>query len=83
VVLGVLFRRMLMMFGRMQSVPMGDLGMVRGLFVIAIQVMLRRLSMMFSRALVVFRGLLVMFMNFLAAHCSLPACWHRKYEDLP
>jgi hypothetical protein len=73
VVLGMFFRGMLMMFGRMQRVPMGDLGMVRGLFVIAVQVMPRRLTMMFGRTLVMFRGLLVMLVNFVAAHRSLPA----------
>jgi hypothetical protein len=47
--LGMLLGRVLVMHGRVQRMPMRDLGMVRGLFVIAGLVMLCRLTMMLGR----------------------------------
>jgi len=62
------------MFGRMQRMAMRDLGMVRGLFVIAGLVMLRSFAMVFGGVLVVMRGLVVMFVNLVTVHRSLPGC---------
>ena len=62
------------MFGRMQRMAMRDLGMVRGLFVIAGLVMLRSFAMVFGSVLVVMRGLVVMFVNLVTVHRSLPGC---------
>jgi hypothetical protein len=79
VLLGVHFRGFLVMVGRMQVMPMRHLGMVRGLFVIAGLVVLGGFAMMLGCMLVMFRGLLVMFVNIvfveiLAVHRVLPGC---------
>ncbi len=50
---------------------MGNLGMVRGRFVISGLVVLCSLTMMLRRLLVVLRSLFVMLMNIVTTHCSL------------
>jgi hypothetical protein len=62
----------LVVLGRMQMMPVRDLGMVGGLFVIAGLVVLGGLAMMLRRVLVVMRGLLMMLMNFVSVHRTLP-----------
>jgi len=65
------------MLGRVQMMAVRDLGMVRGLFVLAVPVMLGGLTMMLGRMLVMVRGLLVMlvdveFVKVFAGHRRLP-----------
>jgi hypothetical protein len=73
VILGVHLGRVLVMFGRVQRMPMRDLGMVRGLFVIAGLMMLCRLAMMLGGMIVMIRSMLMMFVNVVIAHRRLPA----------
>ena len=56
----------------MQGVPMGYLGMVRGLLVISSLGMLCRLAVVLRRMLVVVRRYLMVFMDLMAIHCRLP-----------
>ena len=69
---GMHFCRMLVVLGRMQVMPMGDLGVVRGLFMIAGLMVLRSLAMVFSSVLMVVGSLFVMFMNVVVVHRWLP-----------
>jgi hypothetical protein len=69
---GVLFCRVLMVLGSVQVMPMGDFGVVRGLFMIAGLVVLCGLVMVFGRMFMVLRGLFVMFMNIVTVHRWLP-----------
>jgi hypothetical protein len=71
--LGVLLGRVLVMLGRVQRMAMRDLGMVRGLLVIAGLVAFCRLAVMLGRMLVMIRSVLVMFVNLVIAHRCLPA----------
>lgn len=66
--LGVLLGRVRVMIGRVQRVAVRDLGMMRGLLVIAGLVMLGGFAMMLGGMLVVMRGVLVMFVNLMIAH---------------
>ena len=70
--IGVLFRGVLVVFGGMQGMPMGHFGVVRRLFVIAGFVVLRGLAMVLGCFFVVMRSLLVMLMDFVAIHGTLP-----------
>jgi hypothetical protein len=72
VMLGVLLRSVLVMLGRVQGMPMRDLGMVRRLLVISRFMVLGGLAMMLGRVLVVVRGILMVLMNLVTAHRSLP-----------
>ncbi len=65
---GVLFRCMLVVLGGMQMMPMRHLRVMRGLFVIASLVVFCRLAMVFGGMLVVLRGFLMMFMNVVTVH---------------
>ena len=69
----MLLRCMFMMLGRVQSMPVGDLGMVGGLFVVSGPVMFSSFAMMLCGMLMMFRRLFVMLMDVVRAHCSLPA----------
>ena len=79
----VLFRRVLVVFGGMQRMPMGHLGVVRRLFVIAGFVVLRGLAMVLGCFLVVMRGLLMMLMDFVAIHWFLPGSSLAANGSLP
>jgi hypothetical protein len=68
----VLFRRVFVMFGGVQGMAVGHLGVVRRLFVIAGFVVLRGLAMVLGCLLVVMRSLLMMLMDFVAIHWLLP-----------
>jgi hypothetical protein len=70
--LGVLLRRVVVVLDRVQVMAVSDLRMMRGLFVIAGFVVLRRLAMMLGRVLVVMRGFLMMLVDVVTAHRSLP-----------
>jgi hypothetical protein len=70
--LGVLLRSVLVMLGRVQGMPMRDLGMVRRLLVISRFMVLGGLAMKLGRVLVVVRGILMVLMNLVTAHRSLP-----------
>jgi hypothetical protein len=72
VLFGVLFRRVFVMFGGMQGMAVGHLGVVRGFLVIAGFVMLCGLAMVLGCFFVVMRSLLVMLMDFVAIHGTLP-----------
>jgi hypothetical protein len=69
--LGVNLGRVLVVIGGMQGMPVRDLGMVRGLFVIAGPVVLRGLAMVLGRILMVLRCHLVMLVNVVRAHRRL------------
>jgi hypothetical protein len=60
VVLGVVLGGLVPVMGRMQSVPVRDVGVMPGLLMIAGFIMLCRFTMMVGSALVVIRGSLVM-----------------------
>ncbi len=77
------FRCVLVVLGSVQVMPMSDLGMVRGLLVIACLVVPGSFTMMFGRMLMVMRGLLVMFMNVVTVHRSLPGLLHCEAGALP
>ena len=62
------FRSVLVMFGRMQRMPMGDLGMVRGLFVVPCPMVSRGFAVMFGGVLVMFGRLVVMIVDIVAVH---------------
>jgi hypothetical protein len=86
VLIGVLFRGVLVVFGGMQGMPMGHFGVVRRLFVIAGFVVLRGLAMVLGCFLVVMRGLLMMLMDFVAIHWFSPwqqsRCkWQSPYKS--
>jgi len=70
--LRVHLRRVLVVLGRMQRMPMRDFGMVCGLVMIAGFMMLRGLAMVLGGVLMVMCGLLVMLVNFVAIHRYLP-----------
>jgi len=72
VVLRVLFRRVLVVIGGMQGMPMSDAGMVRGFLVIASLGVLCGFTMVLCRMLVVVRSPLMVLMNVVAVHCRLP-----------
>jgi hypothetical protein len=72
VVFSVLFRGVLVVLGRVQRMPMRDLGMVRSFFVISGLVVLGGLAMMLGRMLVVVRRFLMVFVNVVTRHRSLP-----------
>jgi hypothetical protein len=72
VLIGVLFRRVLVVFGGMQGMAVGHLGVVRRFFVIAGFVVLRGLAMVLGCFLVVMRSLLMMLTDFVAIHWFSP-----------
>jgi hypothetical protein len=72
VLLRVLFRRVFVVLGGVQGMPMGHLGVVRGLFVIAPLVVFGGLAMVLCRVLMVVRSFLVVFMDVMTGHCALP-----------
>jgi hypothetical protein len=72
---------MLVMFGRMQRMPMGDLGMMCGFLVITGHMVFCRLTMMLGRVLMMFRGFLMVLMNIVTAHCALPDIYFTGVED--
>jgi hypothetical protein len=75
VVFGVHFRGVAVVFGRMQGMAVGDMRMMCGLFVISCLVMLGGFAMMFSRVLMMLRGLLMVLVDLvLAVHDCLPVC---------
>ena len=83
--LGVDFCRKLVVLGGMQVMPMGDLGVVRCLFVIAGLVVFSGLAMVFGRMLMVVRGLFVMFMNVVTVHRRLPgscSVWEADHRQI-
>jgi hypothetical protein len=67
----VLLRSMLVMLARMQAVAMSDLRMMRGLLVMAVLEVLRRLTVMLGGVLVMFGSLFVMLVDFVIAHGAL------------
>ena len=82
VFVGVQFRSMLMMLDRMQGMTMGDLGVMRGFLMIAGFVVFRGLAMMLGCMLVVGRGVLVMFVDVVFCHGSLPELGHRCARNI-
>jgi hypothetical protein len=84
VVFGVLLGGVLVMLHGVQVVAMRDVGMMRGLFVIARLMMLRRLAMVLGRMFMMMRGLLMMLVDVVTGHRSLPGCRLRwKIEASP
>lgn len=69
---GVQFRCFFVMLGGMHVMAMSDLGMVRGLFVIAGLVVLGGFTMVLGRMLVVMRGVFVVLVDLVAFHGLLP-----------
>lgn len=81
-VLGVLLRRVFVVLVGVQGMPVRDAGMMRGLFVVARLVMLRRFAMVLGRMFVMVRGMLVMLVNLVIVHCRLPDWWFsRNFEN--
>jgi hypothetical protein len=74
---GVHLRSVAVMLVRVQRVSMRRMGVMRRLFVVARFGMFRRLAMMLRRMLVMLGGFLVMLMNIVTAHRSLPRCRFR------
>jgi hypothetical protein len=72
VVVGVLFRGMFMVFDSMQMMAMRDLGVMRRLFMIARFMMFCRLAMVLRGLLMVVRRLLMVLVDCVLRHCSLP-----------
>jgi len=72
VMFGVLLGSVLVMLGRMQGMTVRHFGMVRGFLVIARLVVHGGLAMMLRLVLVMMRGMLVVLVNLVAAHRSLP-----------
>jgi hypothetical protein len=66
--LGVHFRRVVMVVGRVQRMAVRDFRMVRRFFVMPGLVMLGRFAMMLRRLLVMMRGLLVVLVNVVIHH---------------
>jgi len=62
---------------RVQRVTMRRMGVMRRLLVVARLGMCRRFAMMLRRMLVMLGGFLVMLMNTVTAHRSLPCCRFR------
>ncbi len=60
------------MVGRVQMMAVSDLAVVRGFFMIAGLVMLGRFAMVLGRMLVVICSVLVMLVNLVTIHRSLP-----------
>ncbi len=70
--IGVLFRRVVVMFGRVDGVTVRHLRMVRGFFMIAAFGMLGGFAMMLGSMVVMVGGLFVMFVNVVLAHYFSP-----------
>jgi hypothetical protein len=68
VLFGVLLGGVLVVFHGMQSVAVRDLGVMRGLLVVAGLVMLGRFAVMLGRVLVVIRRVLMVLMDSVLAH---------------
>ena len=60
------------MFISVKSMPVGDLGMVRGFLVISRLVMFGCLTVVLRGQLVMLCGLLVVLVNLMVVHASLP-----------
>lgn len=69
---GVFFRGVLMMLGRMQRMAMRDLGVMRGLLVMTALGVIGRFAMMLGCMFVMLGGLFVMFVDFVAVHNASP-----------
>jgi hypothetical protein len=63
---------MIVMIGGMQRMPMSNLGMVRGFFVITGLGVLGGLAMVLCCMLVVVRSLFMVLVNVVTVHCRLP-----------
>jgi hypothetical protein len=72
VLVGVHLRGVFVVLGGMQVMPMRHLGVMRGLFVMASLVVLCRFAMVLGRMIVMVRGLLMVLVDFVAVHYSLP-----------
>jgi hypothetical protein len=72
VVVGMFLRGMFVVFNGMQMMPMRDLGVMRRLFMIARFVMFCRLAMMLRGLLMMVRRLLMVLVDCVLRHCSLP-----------
>lgn len=66
-----------MVVGGVQMVPMRHLGVMRGLFMVSGLVVLGRFAMVLGRVLVVVRGLVMMLVNVVIVHRSLPGAASR------
>jgi hypothetical protein len=80
VLIRVQFRRFFVMLGGMQVMTVSDLGMVRGLFVIAGFVVLGGFTVVLCCMLVVIGSVLVVFVNLVAFHRLLPGCSDARPE---
>jgi hypothetical protein len=76
VLVGMLFRCMLVVFGGMKRMAMRHLRMMRRFFVIPGLGVLCRLAVMLGGLLVMFRRLLVMVVDIMAFHSALPTLKH-------
>jgi hypothetical protein len=70
--IGMLFRCMLMVLGGVKRMAVRDLGMVRGLFVMPSLRMFRGFSVVLGGMLVMFGSFLVVFVNCELFHDGLP-----------
>jgi hypothetical protein len=72
VLISVLLRSVLVVFGGMQRVAVRHFGVMCGLLVIAGLGVLGSFAMVLGRMLVMVRGMFVMFVNVMAVHRRLP-----------
>ena len=72
VLLGMLLGSLTRVVGRLQSVPMRNLGMMASLLVISRFVMLGSFTMVFGRVLVMLGRFVVVFSAFVCRHLWLP-----------
>jgi hypothetical protein len=72
VILGVFFRRVLVMLSSVQVMAVSDLGVVGRLFMLPGLVLLCGLAMVLCSMFVVFCCLLMVFVNFMVSHFSTP-----------
>jgi hypothetical protein len=72
VLLGVHLRCVLVVLGGVQVMTMRHFGVMRRLFVVSGLVVLGGFAMVLGRVLVVVRGLVMMFVNVVIVHRSLP-----------
>jgi hypothetical protein len=80
--LGVLFRRVLVVLGRVQRMPVCHLGVVRRLFVVAGLVVFRCFAMVLGGMFMMVCGLLVVFVNLVTVHRCLPG-WLLRWKVKP
>jgi hypothetical protein len=81
--LGVVTARLGVMLFGVTGVPVGGVGMMRCLLVVAGLMVLGGLAMVFGGVLVMFGSLLVMFHALMLAHVALPVAGRKRLRKSP